>query len=300
MIPVSQSVIAVPPLARDAAGRVSASENRRIVRHIEAGGIRILLYGGNAVFYHLRPSEYVATLDMLAAAAAPGTDIVPSAGPSYGLSMDQAELLKDYPFPTVMVLPHQGLNTPDGVATGLRKFAEAYGKPIVVYIKAHGYLTPALTAALVRDGIVSWVKYAIVLPDESSDPFLSELLQQVDPAMCVSGMGEQSVIHHLRDRKLGGFTTGCGCLAPALSAAMLTACKVGDWAAAEAIRAQFQPLEDLRNSINPVRVLHEALALAGIAETGAITPLLSGLDESQRAAVDAEARALAGATARNA
>lgn len=300
MIPVSQSVIAVPPLARDAAGRVSASENRRIVRHIEAGGIRILLYGGNAVFYHLRPSEYVATLDMLAAAAAPGTDIVPSAGPSYGLSMDQAELLKDYPFPTVMVLPHQGLNTPDGVATGLRKFAEAYGKPIVVYIKAHGYLTPALTAALVRDGIVSWVKYAIVLSDESSDPFLSELLQQVDPAMCVSGMGEQSVIHHLRDRKLGGFTTGCGCLAPALSAAMLTACKVGDWAAAEAIRAQFQPLEDLRNSINPVRVLHEALALAGIAETGAITPLLSGLDESQRAAVDAEARALAGATARNA
>jgi dihydrodipicolinate synthase/N-acetylneuraminate lyase len=193
MIPVSQSVIAVPPLARDSAGKVCAGENQRLIRHIESGGIRILLYGGNAVFYHLRPSEYAATLDMLAGAAGAGTDIVPSAGPSFGLSMDQAEIVRDYPFPTVMVLPHQGLNTPDGVATGLRKFAEVYGRPIVVYIKAHGYLTPALTAALVRDGIVSWVKYAIVLPDEREDAFLSELLQQVDPAMCVSGMGEQPV-----------------------------------------------------------------------------------------------------------
>jgi dihydrodipicolinate synthase/N-acetylneuraminate lyase len=292
MIPASQSVIAVPPLARDSAGKVCAEQNVRLIRHIEGGGIRILLYGGNAVFYHLRPSEYASVLDMLAAAAAPGTDIVPSAGPSYGVSMDQAEIVREYPFPTVMVLPHQGLNTPDGVATGLRKFAEAYGKPVVVYIKAHGYLTPALTAALVRDGLVSWIKYAIVLPDEREDPFLSELLQQVDPALCVSGMGEQPVIHHLRDRGLAGFTTGCGCVAPALSTAMLTACQAGDWAAAEAIRAQFQPLEDLRNSINPVRVLHEAVSLAGVAEMGPLTPLLSGLDEAQRAAVAAAARAL--------
>jgi dihydrodipicolinate synthase/N-acetylneuraminate lyase len=74
---------------------------------------------------------------------------------------------------------------------------------------------------------------------------------------------------------------------------MLTAGKAGDWAAAEVIRAKFQPLEDLRNAINPVRVLHEAVSLAGIAKTGDITPLLSGLDETQRAAVAAEAKALA-------
>jgi dihydrodipicolinate synthase/N-acetylneuraminate lyase len=286
------SVIAVPPLARNASGSVCPEQNRRLIRHVESGGVRVLLYGGNAVFYHIRPSEYAGILTMLAEAAAPGTEIVPSAGPSYGVSMDQAIVLRDYSFRTVMVLPHQGLNTPDGVATGLRHFAEAYGKPIVVYIKAEGYLTPVLTAALVRDGLVSWVKYAIVRPDERQDPFLDELTQLVDPAMIVSGMGEQPVIHHLRDRKLGGFTSGCVCVNPALSAQMLTACQAGDWTEADRIRRVFEPLENLRNEINPVRVLHEAVTLSGIAGMGAITPLLSGLSGDQRTRVEKAAREL--------
>ena len=285
-------LIAVPPLARDASGQVCAEQNRLLIRHMEAGGVRMLLYGGNAVFYHLRPSEYAGVLTMLTAAAAEGTEVIPSAGPSYGLSMDQAKVLRDFPFRTVMVLPHQGLNTPDGVTTGLRHFAEAYGKPIVVYIKAEGYLTPALTAALVRDGLVSWVKYAIVRADERMDPFLDELTQQVDPALIVSGMGEQPAIHHLRDRKLAGFTSGCICVHPALSAQMLAACRAGDWEEADRIRRIFEPLENLRNEINPVRVLHEAVTLAGIADMGAITPLLSGLDEAQRARVETAAQDL--------
>jgi dihydrodipicolinate synthase/N-acetylneuraminate lyase len=276
------SVIAVPPLARVISGKVCPEQNRRLIRHIESGGISVLLYGGNGVFYHLRPSEYAGVLTMLTEAAAPGTEIIPSAGPSYGLSMDQAVVLRDFPFRTAMVLPHTGLNTPDGVATGLRHFAETFGKPIVVYIKADGYLTPALTAALVRDGLVSWVKYAIVRPDETKDPFLSELTQQVDPDMIVSGMGEQPAIHHLRDRKIAGFTTGCGCVNPALSARMLNACRAGNWAEADRIRRIFRPLEDLRNAINPVRVLHEAVSLCGIGAMGAITPLLSPLDDAQR------------------
>ena len=166
------------------------------------------------------------------------------------------------------------------------------GKPIVVYIKAEGYLTPALTAALVRDGLVSWVKYAIVRADERVDPFLDELTQLVDPALIVSGMGEQPAIHHLRDRKLAGFTSGCICVHPALSAQMLAACRAGDWEEADRIRRIFEPLENLRNEINPVRVLHEAVTLAGIADMGAITPLLSGLDEAQRARVETAARDL--------
>ena len=109
MIPVSSSVIAVPPLARDTHLKAAAEPNRRIMAHIASGGIRIFLYGGNAVFYHIRPSEYAGILGMLAENAPAETDIVPSAGPSYGLSMDQAAILRDFPFPTAMVLPHQGL-----------------------------------------------------------------------------------------------------------------------------------------------------------------------------------------------
>jgi len=285
-------VIAVPPLARDASGKVCPEQNRRLIRHIESGGVRTLLFGGNAVFYHLRPSEYAGVLKMLAETAGPGTEIVPSAGPSYGVSMDQAAVLRDFPFRTAMVLPHQGLNTVEGVATGLRHFAEAYGKPVVVYIKADGYLTPALAASLVKDGLVSWIKYAIVRPDETNDSFLSELTELVDPAMIVSGMGEQPAIHHLRDRKLAGFTSGCVCVNPALSARMLKAFQAGQWEEADRIRRVFEPLENLRNAINPVRVLHEAVTLAGIGDMGAIMPLLSGLDAAQRMEVEKAAREL--------
>ncbi|MFM7101367.1 MAG: dihydrodipicolinate synthase family protein, partial [Verrucomicrobiota bacterium] len=272
--------------------QVVRAENEKIIRHLEAGGVRLLLYGGNANFYHVRPGEYAGLLGMLADLAGPETRVIPSAGPSYGLSMDQAAIARDFPFPTVMVLPHQGLNTFAGVETGLRRFAEKYGKPVVVYVKQEGYVRPAEVARLVRDGCVSWIKYAIVRPDPSQDPFLQELLQQVPASLVVSGIGEQPAIVHLRDFRLAGFTSGCVCVAPGLSTRFLAAAKSGDWTGAERIRAVFKPLEDLRNAINPVRVLHEAVRLAGIADTGPILPLLSGLSPEEAARVEQAAGAL--------
>ncbi|MBX3733506.1 MAG: dihydrodipicolinate synthase family protein [Verrucomicrobiae bacterium] len=289
---LASSVIAVPPMARDANERVVKAENTRLVRHIEAGGVSILLYGGNANFYHIRPSEYGSVLEMLAEITGPDTLVIPSAGPSYGLSMDQAGVARDFPFPTVMVLPHQGLNTFAGVETGLRRFAEKYGRPIVVYVKQEGYVTPKEVARLVRDGCVSWIKYAIVRPDPAEDPFLRDLLQEVPASMVVSGIGEQPAVVHLRDFKVNGFTSGCVCVAPRLSMQFLAAAKAGDWVAADQIRSRFKPLEDLRNAINPVRVLHEAVRSTGIADTGPILPLLSGLSEEQAAMVGRVGREL--------
>lgn len=289
---LAQSVIAVPPLARDAQGKVDPAENTKIMRHIEAGGVDILLYGGNANFYHLRPSEYRETLTILAEAAGAQTLIIPAAGPAYGVMMDQAEVLRDFDFPTAMVLPHVGLQTFAGVETGFRRFVEAYAKPSVLYIKQEGYITADGAARLVKDGLISWIKYAIVQQDFAQDPFLSELVQKVDPALIVSGIGEQPAIVHLRDFGINGFTAGCVCVAPALSQRMLKAIQAQDFTEAERLRAIFRPLEDLRNGINPVRVLHEAVAAAGIAETGEILPLLSPLDSAQRAKVAEAAKAL--------
>ena len=286
------SVIAVPPLARSADGTVCQVQNTRLIRHMESGGVRILLYGGNANFYHIRPSEFASTLMILADAAGAETEIVPSAGPAYGMMMDQAAILRTHPFRTAMVLPHVGLNTPDGVATGLRHFAEKFGRPIVVYMKNEGYITPALVEELVKDGLVSWIKYAIVRDDPSKDAVLSELADRVNPQLIVSGIGEQPALVHLDQFKLGGFTTGCGCVAPVLSQKVLQLAKKGDWAGANAVRKQFELLEDLRNEINPVRVLHEAVTLSGVADMGTILPLLSGLNPVDRSRVQAAAAAL--------
>ena len=276
------SVVAVPPLARDGSGKFSAAENTKIVRHLEAGGVTTLLYGGNANFYHIALSEYAGILGGLAEIAAENTLVTPSVGPAYGTMMDQAAVLRDFDFPTVMVLPQQGITTAGGVETGLRRFAEAFGKPVVVYIKHEGYTEPENVARLVADGVVSWVKYAIVREDTAKDDYLRALLDRVDPAIVVSGMGEQPAIIHLRDFALTGFTSGCVCVRPDLSAEMLRTLAAGDFDRAEEIRRIFEPLEDLRNAINPIRVLHDAVALAGLAETGPALPLLSNLDEKDR------------------
>ncbi len=46
-------------------------ENHHLIRQMEAGGIRTLLYGSNANLYHVAVSEYRDLLGMLAGLAGP-------------------------------------------------------------------------------------------------------------------------------------------------------------------------------------------------------------------------------------
>ena len=141
-------------------------------------------------------------------------------------------------------------------------------------------------------GIVSGIKYAIVRADPARDEYLQKLVGLVDPRMIISGIGEQPAIAHLREFGLGGFTSGCVCVAPKLSTRMLEAMQAGHWPEAERIRKVFQPLEDLRNAINPIRVLHEAVRLAGIADTGPLLPLLSNVPSSDHPRIAEAAKQL--------
>jgi dihydrodipicolinate synthase/N-acetylneuraminate lyase len=244
------------------------------------------------VFYHIALAEYVDTLAMLQENAGAETTIIPSVGPAFGTSLDQAAVLRDFDFPTAMVLPARDIATSEGVATGIRKFAEAFGKPIVLYIKFEGCLEPEHARALMNDGVVNWIKYAVVRDDPAQDDYLQQLVDLVDPKSIVSGIGEQPAIVHLRDFGVQSFTSGCVCVAPSLSMKMLVALKAGDFDAAESIRQTFEPLEHIRNAINPIRVLHTALAGAGIANTGPILPLLHEVTEQERANIAEAAKAL--------
>jgi dihydrodipicolinate synthase/N-acetylneuraminate lyase len=77
-------VIAVPPLARRPDLSLDREANRAIVRHLEAGGVRSLMYGGNANFYHLAVSAYAETVDMLAELVGADTWLLAFAGPTTG------------------------------------------------------------------------------------------------------------------------------------------------------------------------------------------------------------------------
>ncbi len=289
---LAESVIAVPPLARDSALHISRAENEKLIRFIEAGGVNSLLYGGNAVFYHIRMTEYAATLAMLAEVAAENTLIVPAVGPSYGVMMDQAEVLRDFDFPTVMVLPQTDIADPAGRAAGIRRFAESYGKPIVLYLKHDRWIAPEVVGKMHSAGLISWVKYAVVRDDPAQDDYLREVLAEVPSEIVVSGIGEQPAIIHMRDFGIGSFTSGCVCVNPGLSMEMLAAIKQEDYDRAEEIRKQFCGLEDLRNNINPIRVLHRAVELANIADTGPMLPMLGEMTIAETAQIAEASEAL--------
>jgi dihydrodipicolinate synthase/N-acetylneuraminate lyase len=282
---LTRSVLAVPPLARNSNFSLNAAENTKLIRHIESGGIRTLLYGGNANFYHIALSEYDAVLGYLGEAAGGNTLVIPSAGPAYGMMMDQAKIIRKHKFPTVMVLPHTGVTTADGVEAGVRNFVQAAGVPALLYIKHDGYIEPENVKRLADDRVISGIKYATVRNDPAKDDYLKKLVQLVDRRIIISGIGEQPAIIHLKDFGLGGFTSGCVCVAPKLSVAMLDHIRTKNWDQAEAIRQTFRPLEDLRNAINPIRVLHEAVRLAGISNTGPLTPLMSNINEMEQGPV---------------
>jgi dihydrodipicolinate synthase/N-acetylneuraminate lyase len=289
---LARSVIAVPPLARLPDLELNAATNRALIRHLEEGGVSTLMYGGNANFYNVGLYEYAAILDFLEHAVAAETWVIPSAGPDFGKLLDQARVLKSGNFSTAMVLPQTFPASPDGSEHAIRRFADAFGRPVIIYLKAENFLTPAHVERLVETGVVLGIKYAVVRADPVQDAFLRELVDRVDPNLLISGIGERPALAHLRHFGLTGFTSGSVCVGPRGSTQLLVALKARDWPAAEALRSAYLPLEDLRDALSPIRVLHEAVTLAGIADMGPILPPLSNIDADHHGAIRAAARAL--------
>ena len=96
----------------------------------------------------------------------------------------------------------------------------------------------------------------------------------------------------LRDFGLPSVTSGSVCVAPRGSMQKLALLAAKRWDDAERIRADYMPLEDCRDTISPIRVLHDAVTLAEIADMGPMLPLLTVLDEQSRAKVAPVARRL--------
>ena len=279
-----RGVFAVPSLARrdDARRSLDLEQNELIIDHIARGGITRFIYGGNAFLHHITLAEYEQLLEWLSGLSNE-LWMIPSIGPSYGRAMDQALLLSRYEFPCVMMLPCADPRDVDGLERGYREVADAANTRLIVYLKEEDNLGPRkeagldLVARLVDDGVCAGIKYAVVREDPARDAYLDALLERVDRAVVLSGIGERPAVTHMRDWKLAGFTTGSGCIAPRSSQMLFEACARGDFESAESLRAHFIRHEDLRDEWSPSKVLHFATALAGIARTGPPPPYLSAL-----------------------
>jgi dihydrodipicolinate synthase/N-acetylneuraminate lyase len=283
-----RGVFAVPPLARssNAHRSIDFAANDLIVRHITAGGITRLIYGGNAFLYHITLGEYQQLLEWLSGISGEYW-IIPSIAPSFGQAMDQAALLRKHQFPCAMILPCGDPRDARGLERGYREIGEAAATKLILYLKDENNFGSDkeagldTVARLVDDGICIGIKYAVVREDPSHDAYLDALLARVDRNLVISGIGERPAVVHLRDWELPGFTTGSGCIAPGLSQKLFAACGREDFDTASDLRAHFLPLEDLRDSWGPARVLHHATELADIARTGPVPPYISPLSDDQ-------------------
>jgi dihydrodipicolinate synthase/N-acetylneuraminate lyase len=201
--------------------------------------------------------------------------------------MDQAQLLRKFDFPAAMVLPSGDPRDAAGLERGYREISAAAETKLILYLKDEqnfGNDQAAgldVVARLVDDGVCAGIKYAVVRGNPSRDSYLEALLERVDRRFVISGIGERPAVVHLRDWNLPGFTTGSGCIAPGLSHELFAACARGDFDQAEKLRAEFLPLEDLRDAWGPARVLHAAVDQAGMARTGGIPPFVSALSSPQ-------------------
>ncbi len=292
-------VYPVPPLARrrDSRRSIDFAQNEKILRHLQKNGVTNVVYGGNAFLYHVTMSEYHELIEWASGYSDEFT-IVPGVGPSYGRAMDQAPLIRKHRFQSVLVLPCADPRDAAGLETGLREIAEACGVPLSLYLKHEADFGPDLETGLdvvgrlVDAKVCTSIKYAVVRKDPKQDSYLASLLRRVPPQRVISGIGERPAIVHLRDWKLNGFTTGSGVLAPRLSLALIEACRRKDYSGAEEVRRAFLPFEDLRDAWGAAQVLHVGVEAAGLAETGAVPPFVSGLSAAQTEQLRPVARSL--------
>ena len=286
-----QSVVAVPPIALSREGRIAGEANRRIMRHIADGGIKTVLYGGNANLYHFGAEGYREAIASLFADCPPELTLLFGIGPDFGKAMDQSADILKAEVRNVLLLPMAFPSDPSGVAKGIRLLSARLGFPLVVYIKRDRYLDPRALESLVSDGCVSFVKYAVEREGPENDAYLDELVAAVGENRIASGMGETPIENHIGVRQLSTFTSGAVCIAPAASNELLHLLRSENGKGIDELIKPFLKFERVRAKLGGTAVLHDALTLSGIADCGPLTPLVSNLD---RAGLEAIRPAVAG------
>lgn len=291
------SVVAVPPIALHADLAVNVEANAALVRHILAGGVDILLYGGNANLYHFGLSAYEEALAMMQAVDARAR-IITSIGPDFGKMLDQAPLVERSGIRNVMLLPVAFPSDSHGVGDGIRRIAARLGFGVILYLKRDMYVRPEVLEKLVAEGAVRFVKYAVERPDPAEDVYLDAVLAAIGRDLVASGMGETPVADHVGRRGVATYTSGAVCIAPAAAMQLLGLCRAGRLVEADAAIQPFLAFERIRAQLGGIQVLHSGITASGIAEMGPMMPMVSVVKERNMEPVRAIVAELRGIEAR--
>lgn len=286
----ARSVVAVPPIALMSDGTVAREANRDLMAHVADGGIRTLLYGGNANLYHYGTAMLREALAVLTEGQPEGTTLVFSIGPDFGKAMDQVEDMRRAGITNVMMLPMAFPADPRGIAEGVRRIADKLGAGLVLYIKREQQVDAIDVGRMVEEGAVSFVKYAVERSTPREDAYLDALIAAVGRERIASGYGETPILDHIGKRRMSTFTSGAVCIAPAASNALLQRLRAGS----DVSRAlePFLEFERQRARIGGTKVLHDGITMTGLADCGPQLPFVSSLTDEEFEAIRPSVNAL--------
>ena len=276
------SVVAVPPIALTSDFEIAYDQNAALMRHIEGGGVRIVLYGGNANLYHYGLRLYRDALKMMHAFQTERTSVITSIGPDFGKMLDQAKAIREIGLRNVMLLPTGFPADPAGVANGARRIADELGFGIILYIKREDYVQPDELARLIGEGVVRFVKYAVERDDAAKDRYLDDVLSAIGTNSIASGMGETPIADHLAVRKMATYTSGGVCIAPAAAMSLLSLYKSGQAEEALRLSEPFLEFERVRSRVGGMKALHDGVTLSAIADMGPLLPMVSNVTAAEK------------------
>ena len=190
---LSDTVIAVPPLAMSGPSALNPLENARLLMHLMHlydGGVRAAIYGGNANLYNMPLGVFEEMLSMLRTITPEGLSIIPSVGPDYGRLVAGSNDLRRPLYARDVAAGHNREHE-RGSRSGPRGFRTADGLPDLLYLKSELFIDLSTIARLWKSGTVVAVKYAVEREDVAHDPFLEQLLEVVDPRFVVSGFASR-------------------------------------------------------------------------------------------------------------
>jgi antitoxin component of RelBE/YafQ-DinJ toxin-antitoxin module len=135
--------------------------------------------------------------------------------------LDQARIVVKSAHRTAMILPLAGFTTSQGVATSLKRLADIAGMPFTLHIESESYVDVDTLPAVVDDGTLLALTYAIVRANPADDTSTCVVCSKAcrhrkscpawasSSCICVTlGRVEDGIGLHRAGRGDGAFTCG--------------------------------------------------------------------------------------------
>ena len=273
---LADSVIAEPPMAWSEDRMINLPVNLALGKHMRAGGVRTILYGGNANLSAFTLGQFEQAVELMGIVAQ-SSRVIAAIGPDFGRMLDQAGVVERSGLRNVLLLPvHHPADT-HGTGDGVREIASRLGFGVIVDLCRENYLRPVTLAKLRDEGAVRLVRYSVRRDNPEDDAYLDQVIDVMGREQVFSGLGEAAALDHIGKRGLPTFTSGAAALAPAAATHLQDCLRSADLSTARTLLRPFLDFSLLGAKIGHIQILHEAANMLDLGSMGPQLPMLSAV-----------------------